>query len=174
MAPANGSLESNGWHQGRIYPRELNAYTRGRMKRRHLHRWAIWLLPLLLLRAFVPTGFMLTADASGLSLVICSGTTTLADASTPEQSVHGHHDHHQHGLGHDAGQPDEPESAGSPQHEQSALCPFAVAGLACSQDIAFLADTIEASAYELPADCPPPISAGPRRADQIRGPPFLA
>lgn len=131
------------------------------MKRRYVHRWAIWLLPLLLLRAFVPAGFMLAADSSGLSLVFCTTTTTLSE---PEITEHSHHHHGGEQSNVDSSDPE----------EQSALCPFALAGTACSFEIAFLAGAIEAPAYDPPLDSSLPSSTGPLRADRIRGPPHLA
>lgn len=134
------------------------------MNRRRVHRWVMWLLPLLLLRAFVPVGFMVSADASGLQLVICSVTTQRAPSST-EHAAH-HHHHADDGANAD--------SAKASSDDRSALCPFAVAASACAHEIAFGAASAE------PVDHAPRIepllvgASGPIRADRIRGPPVLA
>ena len=42
------------------------------MNRRLFRKWARWLLPLLVARAFLPVGFMLaTTQADGLQLAFC-------------------------------------------------------------------------------------------------------
>jgi hypothetical protein len=41
------------------------------MTRRLFRTWAIWLLPLLVAKLFVPVGFMLALDANGLHFVFC-------------------------------------------------------------------------------------------------------
>jgi len=42
-------------------------------KRKLFRKWARWLLPLLVARAFLPVGFMLATQADGLQLAFCSG-----------------------------------------------------------------------------------------------------
>lgn len=78
------------------------------MSTRHTHRWLAWLLPLVLLRACVPVGFMLAWSEQGLQVVLCSGMGPLAARHAS------HHAANQH------------EHAGA--HEASP-CPFAVAQL---------------------------------------------
>jgi hypothetical protein len=132
------------------------------MNRRHVHRWTTWLLPLLLLRAFVPVGFMVSADASGLQLVICSVTTQLASPSDD------HTAHHHHADGANS------ESAGASSDERSALCPFAVAASACTHEIAFAATSPQPVAHEQQTESLLAGASGPIRTDRIRGPPILA
>ncbi len=123
------------------------------------HRWLAWLLPLILLRAFFPVGFMLSWSDQGLQLVLCSGSGPLPDA----HARHGH-EHHVQAAG-----------AQHQDHSQShdnAVCPFAAAGTAsvaasCVASVAFVT---------LVADHVPDL-AHPRTAstslliDRIRGPP---
>jgi len=85
------------------------------MSARHSHRWLAWLLPLFLLRAFIPVGFMLSWSAEGLQIVMCSGIGPLPmPTDTPTVDAQQHHsDSH----------------AGGGQHEHSwadnaAMCPF--------------------------------------------------
>jgi hypothetical protein len=84
------------------------------MSATHSHRWIAWLLPLFLLRAFVPVGFMVSWSADGLQVVMCSGggpVPTPADVSLVASQQH-HSDSHTGG-----------------QHQRNAtMCPFAVAG----------------------------------------------
>jgi hypothetical protein len=134
------------------------------MNRRHVHRWVMWLLPLLLLRAFVPVGFMVSADASGLQLVICPVTTQFAPAAT-EHAAH-HHHHADDGAN--------AASAATSSDERSALCPFAVAGSACTHEIAFAATSSQPVAHEQRTEPLVLGASGPIRADRIRGPPILA
>jgi hypothetical protein len=133
------------------------------MNRRRVHRWVLWLLPLLLLRAVVPVGFMVSADASGLQLVICSGTTQLANAAENHAA---HHHHHADGAN--------AESAAASSDERSALCPFALAASSSTHEIAFAATSPQPVAHEQPTESLLAGASGPIRADCIRGPPILA
>jgi hypothetical protein len=131
------------------------------MKRRHLHRWTFWLLPLLVARALVPMGFMLSADADGLSIVICSGTT-VPPAPTTHDSAH----HHHHGS-EDGASTDE-QSA-----QQSSLCAFALSGAASNYEVATFEEMPSHAAYSLPSELLLVPAAGPLRTHSIRGPPVL-
>jgi hypothetical protein len=135
------------------------------MKRRLLQRWAIWLLPLLLARAFVPAGFMLSAQAGELSLIFCSG---IASTAAPQVSKHAAHQHH-------AGHATEDGSASGTEAGSDGFssCPFAVAGAAPTLDLPHVVGHLAAIEHE---ESFAPLlfsSAGPARADRIRGPPTL-
>jgi hypothetical protein len=134
------------------------------MKRRLFQRWTIWLLPLLLARAFVPTGFMLSAHAGELSLVFCSSVANDAEQFSE------HAEHH-----HRSSQAVEDEEANSVSSEGGVIaCPFALAGGAPSAEIASFVEHPEPIRY-LSSFAPLSFaSIGPQRADRIRGPPHLS
>ena len=122
------------------------------MNRRLFRKWARWLLPLLVARAFLPVGFMLaTTHADGLQLAFC-----------PDQApiVQGLHDHA--GSHHSGGHLDPP-------------CPFAVAAVAAVIDVPHLAPVAaQATDPFLPERVLAVPPAGPQRTDRIRGPPSLS
>jgi DUF2946 family protein len=126
------------------------------MNRRLFKKWARWLLPLLVARAFLPVGFMLvSSQAEGLQLGFC-----------PDQApiVQGLHDHaSQHSGAHHSGSHLDPP------------CPFAVAAVAAVIDVPHL-PPVAAQATEqfLPARVAAVPLAGPQRIDRIRGPPSLS
>jgi hypothetical protein len=128
------------------------------MNRRLFRKWARWLLPLLVARAFLPVGFMLaTSQADGLQLAFC-----------PDQApiVQGPHDHaamgDHAGSHHSGGHLDPP-------------CPFAVAAVAGVIDIPHLAPVAaQATEQFLPERVAAVALAGPQRIDRIRGPPSLS
>jgi hypothetical protein len=125
------------------------------MNRRLFRKWARWLLPLLVARAFLPVGFMLaTTQADGLQLAFC-----------PDQvvQVQGHAGHHDDGSEH------------SGSVHAASQCPFAVAALAAVIDIPHL-DPVAVQAAEqiLPERTVAVPLAGPQRIDRIRGPPSLS
>jgi hypothetical protein len=125
------------------------------MNRRLLRKWARWLLPLLVARAFLPVGFMLATQADGLQLAFC-----------PDQApiVQGHAAH----VG---------DSHSGPQHNShfDPPCPFAVAAVAAVIDVPHL-DTVALQAAEqiLPERTVAVPLAGLQRLDRIRGPPSLS
>lgn len=130
------------------------------MNRRLFKKWARWLLPLLVARAFLPVGFMLaTTQADGLQLAFC-----------PDQApiVQGLHHASDGGHGDHAG----------PHHSGSHVdppCPFAVAAVAAVIDIPHLAPVAPQAAEEiLPERVVAVPLAGPQRTDRIRGPPSLS
>lgn len=125
------------------------------MNRGLFRKWARWLLPLLVARAFLPVGFMLAASqADGLQLTFC-----------PDQVAAVAH------VGHDDGH------AGHQQHNGhlDPPCPFAVAAVAANIDIPHL-DTaaVLAAAPFVPERSVTVPLAGPQRIDRIRGPPSLS
>jgi len=125
------------------------------MNRRLFKKWARWLLPLLVARAFLPVGFMLaTTQADGLQLAFCP------DQAPIVQTLHDH------------------AGSGSHHHSGSHLdppCPFAVAAVAAVIDIPHLAPVAaQATEQFLPARVAAVPLAGPQRIDRIRGPPSLS
>ncbi len=128
------------------------------MKRAHLHRLALWLVPLLVARAFVPVGFMLSADASGLSLVFCTGVA-LPEAPPSHAAHHGHGEHHDQGSEH---------------HAAGSLCPFAVASASVSPAIPALAAAPLPDFYAPALDSTLSPQARLLRSQSIRGPPALS
>ena len=125
------------------------------MNRRTFRKWARWLLPLLVARAFLPVGFMLVAQADGLELGFCPDQAPIVQAAT------GHAGHAGHGQQH-SGHADPP-------------CPFAVAAVAAVIDVPHL-DPVALRAAEqvVPERAVAVPLAGPQRADRIRGPPSLS
>jgi hypothetical protein len=123
------------------------------MNRRLFKKWARWLLPLLVARAFLPVGFMLaTTQTDGLQLAFC------ADQAPIVQALHDHAGSHHHSGGH----LDPP-------------CPFAVAAVAAVIDIPHLAPVAaQATEQFLPERVVAVPLAGPQRTDRIRGPPSLS
>jgi hypothetical protein len=138
------------------------------MNRRFCKSLSLWIVPLLLLRALIPAGFMLAPDANGLSLVFCSASTPQSAANAAVQNE-GHAGHH---VGHD-NDPHPGDHASASQH--NAPCPFSLAAIAAAAEVPYLVATVA-----IPVDEPfgffsaPTSSAGPLRADRIRGPPSLA
>jgi hypothetical protein len=131
------------------------------MNRRLFRKWARWLLPLLVARAFLPVGFMLATQADGLQLVFCpdqgaiiQGVDHGAMAHAGHLAANGHQQHNAH--------LDPP-------------CPFAVAAVAAVIDVPHL-DTVAVLVAEqiLPERAIAVPQAGPQRADRIRGPPSLS
>lgn len=140
------------------------------MHRRFCKSLLPWIVPLLVLRALIPAGFMLHADTEGLRLVFCSGT---AGGAVPSTEHAGHH------AGHDGSPAGEPSGEHSGDHAKAghydSPCPFALAAVTAAGEVPHLA-----AAAASPVDEPfeflsaPSCSAGPPRSDRIRGPPSLA
>jgi hypothetical protein len=130
------------------------------MNRRLYRKWARWLLPLLVARAFLPVGFMLaTTQADGLQLAFCPDQAPIAQGMH-HSSMGGHADHS--GAGHSGSHLDPP-------------CPFAVAAVAAVIDIPHLAPVPSQAAEQiLPERVVAVPLAGPQRIDRIRGPPSLS
>lgn len=126
------------------------------MNRRLFRKWARWLLPLLVARAFLPVGFMLaTTQADGLQLALCPDQAAIVQG----HSGHEHdHDASQHAGAHGATQ-----------------CPFAVAAVAAVIDIPHLDPVAPQAAEPVLPECTVAVPlAGPQRIDRIRGPPSLS
>ena len=94
------------------------------MNRRLFRKWARWLLPLLVARAFLPVGFMLaTTQADGLQLAFCPDQAPIVQGSiTAPRRTHDH---------------DGSEHSGC-RTRSITPCPFAVAAVAAVIDIPHL------------------------------------
>lgn len=140
------------------------------MRRHYLKLLSLWILPLLLARALIPTGFMLSVDAGQLQLMFCP-SGVVQPLSTPkalQQSAHAeHHQGMHHGDGAD-------QSSASHDYD-NAPCPFSLVASATTREIPHLAGAADAPRDErfeyLSA---PTFRVGPVRTDRIRGPPSLA
>jgi hypothetical protein len=137
-----------------------------------LRRWIWWLLPLWVARALLPVGFMLSGEAGGPQLVVCSGTGAVPAFHSPalqSSSLDAPENHPPSGYA----------GAQSAHHDDGAAhdnspCPFALAGCACVASaphvVAFASTTFfNASPFHLE----PPRDERPARIDRIRGPPSL-
>lgn len=135
------------------------------MTRRSLNRWTMWLLPLLVLRAFVPAGFMFSADAGRLLLTFCPTVAT--------GKSNGDHSHAlaQHASG--AGVEHQHHQNDSPGHEFSP-CPFSLTATGCAGELAYVADLVERPSYSKVLFESVHVASSYFRADRIRGPPALA
>jgi hypothetical protein len=132
------------------------------------HSFLTWLLPLLILRAFVPAGFMLMGSGDGLQMVVCSGTgpATSQMESPSDQHAHAEHLHH----GHDGAASSQHDHQNSQAHEGS-YCPFAIAAFASALTIpyAFEAEPTPVQAPE--SVVLPKLRSASILIDRIRGPP---
>jgi hypothetical protein len=140
------------------------------MRRHHLKLLSLWIVPLLVLRALIPTGFMLSVHAGQLQLMFCPSGVVQPLVSSKTMQQHAHAEHHQ-GMHHADG-----ADHSSPSHDDdNAPCPFSLVASATVCDIPYLAGAADA-----PRDEPfaylsaPTFRVGPVRADRIRGPPSLA
>ena len=135
-------------------------------------RWALWLLPLMLVRAFVPAGFMLSAQAGELSLIFCSGVVATAQPNS-EHLAHQHHASHSA----DPAASSSESHAGSNHSESNsegiAACPFAASGTATTAELPHFIGQFAPLAYEHPISTLVVASSGPQRSEHIRGPPAL-
>ncbi len=173
------------------------SYTPGAMNRGFFRKWARWLLPLLVMRACLPAGFMLSAHAGSLELVFCPSQTVLGQLFQPDAgqgSAHAgvfthHGDHSQDQALHHAGAAHAPDAHagaqaqdahGASAHEHAGAaspassCLYALAATAiitvAQLDVASPAvrpELIEERSVFLPG-------AGPCRAERIRGPPSFS
>lgn len=138
------------------------------MRRHSLKLLSLWIIPLLLARALIPTGFMLSVDAGQLQLMFCpSGVVQPLATKTLQQHAHAEH----HGMHHGG----ESQQASPAHDDDNAPCPFSLVASATACEIPYLAGAADAPRDErfeyLSA---PTFLVGPVRADRIRGPPSLA
>lgn len=153
------------------------------MNRRFFKSLTLWILPLLVARALIPAGFMLSAGADGLDLMFCSGSMQMSAALQQPAGDHsehaghaGHHDAAQHsgdGSSHSGSHHGDAASGGSSQ--DSAPCPFSLAASAASVDVPYLAAAALVPSDEIVAFISvPAASVGPLGTDRIRGPPLFS
>lgn len=140
------------------------------MRRRHLKLLSLWIIPLLLLRALIPTGFMLSVDAGSLQLTFCPAVVQPVQQAS-EHSAHEHSSHHA-GMHHADAADDQ---AASHADDDNAPCPFSLVASAAPGDVPYLQDSaIEPSDERFQFISAPTVRVGPVRTDRIRGPPANA
>jgi hypothetical protein len=139
------------------------------MRRRHLQLLSLWILPLLLARALIPIGFMLSVDAGSLRLTFCpSGVIQPRDSLVPQQLERSAH----HAGMHHAGAADDEAAS---HNDNNAPCPFSLVAAATPSDVPYLHDSLGSpSAERFDFISAPTIRVGPIRTDPIRGPPATA
>ncbi len=133
------------------------------MRRHHLKLLSLWILPLLLARALIPSGFMLSAAAGGLQLMFCPAGVVQPLAS---QQQHAGHEGMHHGVADEA----------SPSHNNdNAPCPFSLVAAATSAQVPYLPGTAGDFSDEIFEFISAPMfRIGPARTDRIRGPPLYS
>jgi hypothetical protein len=140
------------------------------MRRHYLKLLSLWIIPLLVARALIPTGFMLSVDAGQLQLMFCPSGVVQPVAASKAVQQQAHAEHHQ-GM-HHGDQADQ----SSPSHDDdNAPCPFSLVASATACDIPYLAgaaDALRDERFEYLSA--PTFRVGPVRADRIRGPPSFA
>lgn len=146
------------------------------MRRRHLNWLCLWILPLLLARALIPAGFMLSVDAGQLQLMFCPSAVVQLPGKHGGEHDHGAgHDQHQAHAEHHPGMHHGGTDHASSHAQDNAPCPFSLAASATPSQVAYFSDAVAAPSDErfhfLSA---PTFSVGPVRTDPIRGPPSLA
>lgn len=143
------------------------------MRRHPLKLLSLWILPLLVARALIPTGFMLSVEAGRLQLMFCpAGVVQPLGAKSGMQAHAEHQGMHHEGM-HHGGDTDEASSSHSAQ--DSAPCPFSLVASATPSTIAYLAQVVadlRDERFEFLSA--PTFRVGPIRTDRIRGPPSLA
>jgi len=139
------------------------------MHRRHLKLLSFWILPLLLLRALIPTGFMLSVEAGSLQLTFCPAVVQPGDQ--PQAQPAPEHSMHHPGMHHaDAG-----DDEAASYDNDNAPCPFSLVASAAQIDVPYLPDSaIEPSDERFDFISSPTFRVGPVRIDRIRGPPANA
>jgi hypothetical protein len=146
------------------------------MRRNLLKLLSLWILPLLLARALIPTGFMLSMEAGQLQLMFCPAGVVqpMGMPAGAQQLAHSEHQEGMHHAGmHHGGDTDQASS--SHANQDSAPCPFSLAASATPSAIAYLAAVVtdlRDERFEFLSA--PTFRAGPIRSDRIRGPPSLA
>jgi hypothetical protein len=135
------------------------------MRRHHLKLLTFWILPLLLARALIPSGFMLSGGAGGLQLMFCPAGIVQPLQSQQQQHA-GHHEGMHHGADHPA----------TPSHNNdNAPCPYSLVASATPSAVPHVqtaAGGLSDEIFEFISA--PTFRVGPARADQIRGPPSLS
>ncbi|HEX2493972.1 MAG TPA: hypothetical protein VHK24_09370 [Steroidobacter sp.] len=145
------------------------------MNRPLFRKWAAWLLPILALRAFLPVGFMLAAEAGGVHLTLCPAQSAPLIKALNAQPASDRATHAFEASQHHHSAPAGEHAQGA--HERAMLdspCPFALAATA-AVPAPYLASAAAALAdrFVLFRDSQPHAN-GPVRIDRIRGPPFFS
>ncbi|HEY0942706.1 MAG TPA: hypothetical protein VGE08_21640 [Steroidobacter sp.] len=143
------------------------------MRRHFLKLLSLWILPLLLARALIPTGFMLSVEAGRLQLMFCpAGVVQRLGTVAFAQSEHA--DHHAHHAAMQGGE-DAAEQSSSHAVQDSAPCPFSLVASATPFSIAHFANVVtdlRDERFEFLSAAT--FQVGPVRTDRARGPPSLA
>jgi hypothetical protein len=136
------------------------------MNRRQIQRWVSWLLPLIVARAFVPVGFMVSVGEHGIDFVLCSGSGPVPHIPRADHaSLHEHH-------GHQTDHTHPPDGSGSDGSSSGAPCLFAVSGAACAT-VAWAMPAAPEHLGRTPVLGSDTVdSAEPFLLDRIRGPPL--
>lgn len=134
------------------------------------HRWLAWLLPFIVLRAFVPAGFMLSLAGGELQMMLCSAAGSVGPRQTAAVTVDhsAHAQHAEHAAQDHSGHHEHQGSA----HENS-ICPYAAGGSSNAPlALPFLASIapVVSSSIDFPSD--PELRSPPVLIDRIRGPPL--
>jgi hypothetical protein len=136
------------------------------MRPRHRNLLTLLILPLLLARALIPSGFMLTAGAGGLQLMFCPAGVVQPFSSLMKEHA-GQHEGMHHGV--------DGDDASTSHDDDNAPCPFSLVASATPSAVPFLhasATVVTEQVFEF--NSAPAIRVGPIRTDLIRGPPALA
>lgn len=141
------------------------------MNPRTKHSWLAWLLPLMVLRAFVPAGFMLSWSSDGPQLVVCTGSGPAVTwaAGSDKPGAHNEPSHHTSEMS-QAGGHHHHEGAAGKVHENS-YCPYALAASASAPPVldAFVSEVVPTEAIDVVSHSDPQSAAV--LIDRIRGPP---
>ena len=134
------------------------------MRRHHLKLVSLWILPLLLARALIPSGFMLSVGGGGLQLMFCPAG--VVQPMGLQQADVAHHEGMHQG---DAGE------AAVSHNNDNAPCPFSLVISAAPGERSPLQAAASGPGSEVFAFISAPtFRVGPLRADRIRGPPVLS
>ena len=136
------------------------------MRRRHLKLLSLWiLLPMLLARAWIPAGFMVSVEAGALQLMFCPAGIVQPTGLQAQQHVHHQGMHHADGVDADAAAHD----------GDNLTCPFSLVAASVPTEVPYFhgaASDLSDERFDFISA--PALRAGPLRADRIRGPPALA
>ena len=122
-----------------------------------IKRWAARLLPLIVLHALVPAGFMFRVDQHGPQLIFCPGVVQRGGDHLVDQ--HSLSREHLHDASHQGS-----------SHESSA-CPFALIGATNCHALPYITVDLTVTDESLTLAWMPFIRNGLIRAHRIRGPP---
>lgn len=140
-----------------------------------LKRWTTWLLPLLLLRAFIPVGFMLSSGPQGLQLTFCPSIHNPGvHAQQQANAVAGHQDSAEHSSP-DHSSPDH-SSLGhsSHSHHEHSPCPYGLIAAAACVEPGSISVAQVASDATFESHTAAVLSRSPTDRLRIRGPPSLS